>query len=175
MRFLTALTAELEVGYQHPDVALERCISDTSGFRSLLKEDHALLVLACFEEGDTFDEVKEAAAHIADLFLNLRADAKTIVLVPFAHLTPHAMHDTNQVAFLLDKLQRALTHKGHDVRWLPPESANLCFSRWLFFDKMRSVRFGSSSSRIKGTLRSLLRAHGSRKILAILGDLLELK
>ena len=175
MKFLTALTAELEVGYQQPDAALDRCSADTPSFHSMLRERQAFLVLVCFEEGDTFTEVKDAASRVSGLFDNVRSDAKSIALVPFAHLSPEAMSDNDQVELLLDKLQRVLANKGHVVRALPPSSANLFFSRWVFFDKMQSVRFGSAQASIKNVLRSMLRAHGSRKVLAILGDILELR
>jgi len=175
MKFLTALTTEIELGYQPPNTALKDCRFESSGYKSLLSEQNTFLVLVCFEEGDLFDEIKEAAIRISNQYANFKQDAKTISLVPFSHLTSEAMSDEDQLELLMDKLHRVLAHKGHCVRWLPPSSGNLCFVRWVFFDKLHSVRFGSTQSGLKSTLKALLRAHGARTVLANLGDLLAFK
>ncbi len=175
MKFLTSLAADIELGYQSENVPLGECLSRRYKFQSLFKEKNTFLVLVCFEEGDAWPDIKEGSLRISNQYINMKHEAHTISIIPFAHLTPQALADEHQVNLLFDKLQRTLTNKGHKVRWLRPSAGNVFASKWVFFDKLHSVKYGSTEACIQNTLRSLLRAYGSRKIFAVLGDLLNVE
>ena len=175
MKFLTALTSEFEAGFISPNENLKSISSTTQKWQPSISAENNTLVLTCFEEDDDVKTAKEVANRIESIHKRAGSESTSITLVPFAHLSNRAMIELDQVDLLLNILQRTLSRRGIEVGWISPNSSNVLFSKLLIFDKMQTVRLGTSESSLRRTLMSLVRAFGPQKVLSVIGSILALK
>lgn len=175
MKFLTAMTAKVEAGYLSSARKLSSLTLTDEEWQPIVSEGNTTLVLTCFEEDDDAKAAKEAASRILNIHKRAKGEVKSVTLVPFAHLSDQAMGDLEQVGLLLDILRRSIERGGFKVIWAPPNSSNVLFSKLLIFDKLQTVRLGTSESSLRRTLVSLIRAFGPQKVMSVFGSVLKLK
>lgn len=172
MRFLTALSEKIEIGHLPESVPLAEAFSNRHDYGTLLDQKSAFVVLVCFEEADSYEDIKESADQIKAIYSSFQREANTICLVPFGHLSTAALADIDQIDTLLDKLYRTLSNMGLKVKRVPVAQGNVFFARFLFFDKLRSTKLRSSVGTVRKSLKSLIRVYGIKKIMVAISDVL---
>jgi len=172
MNFLTALTKDLEIAREVEGKPLTLAMKQND-YKSLLITKNTLAVLCCIEEDDSFHDIKETANRIQNIYENVSNEACSITLIPFGHLSYIASNDINQIQILLDKLQRALTNKGLNINKIEPATANIFIGNIMLFDKLNTVRLGTTDKSLKNTLTALIRSFGIKKVFKTLGQIIE--
>jgi len=172
MKFLTALTRDLEIAREIEGKPLSLAIK-RNDYKSLLIAHNTLAVLCCIEECDTYLEIKEAANRIHNVYMNIEDEIESISIIPFGHLSAIASNDINFIKILLDKLGRSLKNKGLKVATIEPATANIFVGNIVLFDKLNTVRLGTSEQSLKSTLLALIRSFGIKKVFKIIGQIIE--
>jgi len=172
MKYLTALTRDLEIARETESKPLGLALKHND-YRALLKTNNTLAVFCCIEEMDSFKDIKEVAERLFKIYSNVKDEAHTISIVPFGHLSSLATNDIEKIKQLLNKLSRSLNNKGVKTNKIEPSTANIFISNIMLFDKMSTVRYGTSEESLKQTLTALIRSFGIKKIFAVLGQIIE--
>lgn len=169
MKFISLIAKEISVGRLRDTYPLTLPITDNE-YQKLEDASNVLVALVCVEDGDTFHEAKEGAVVIISMFLKYQSDVRSILIIPFGHLSEIACYNLDAVAIVINKMKRSIVKAGYKVQAVEPHSANIILGRLLLFDKMNSVKLVSSRSSLKQTIAALVRAFGVQKFMAALGD-----
>lgn len=172
MKYLTALTKDLEIARELEGKPLSLALK-SKDCKTLLISKNTLAILCCIEENDSFQDIKESANRISSIYEKIQEEAKSITIVPFGHLSTIASNDISNIKILLNKLSRTLNNKGFNVKQVEPATANIFIGKIVLFDKLNTVRFGTTEQSLKNTLKALIRSFGIKKIFKTLGEIIE--
>jgi len=167
MRVLTATCHELAIGKFMCDKANcgYRETHDLKDIEYLLDAFDVYLVFACVEVGDNVGLIKKIAGRVFENWSKYRLKYRSVVIVPFGHLSNRSQKNKKKIAFTLEKLLRVLRNKGAKVDVVSPDAADFLMSKMLFFDDGFSVRFSSSSDALEEVLGDMIKAYGIGAVL----------
>jgi hypothetical protein len=173
MKILSATSSFLEVSHLHAEVPGMR--AEQGDRQPIIDAQDVYVVFTCIEMGDGPETVNQISDRIFQQWLPVRAKYPTIVVVPFGHLSEIAQPDIEKITPLVLKLARSLIKKGAQVVSVPPNTANILFAKWLFFDNGNSIRFSSSDRGLSTLLKDILSVYGAEQTLSTLATLITRK
>jgi len=132
-------------------------------------ESSVTVAFVCAEEGD----VKEDAVEIANYLKNHKQkhSSETVVLFPFAHLSPFATNDLSLVRTMLGVISANLQALSVSCVVRPPAGQDLFFAKLILFDGNASTHLRCSKNSLKQELKSLMTIFGKNRVISIMEEI----